>query len=154
MSLHTTSKSFSFPFLFFPVQLAKQKPVFKYLPAPSISTASHLRAVVSLICSPGETTAYKQHANPSIYQHLKSVKSVFHLNPESLFFPFPETLETTDHTHTDGHTHPHARYPVMSRVTHVPHRGESSVLRANRLIMMPIHYQELQRPCHCFPFIH
>lgn len=76
-----------FSFSFFPVQLAKQKPVFKYLPAPSISTASHLRAVVSLICSPGETTAYKQHANPSIYQHLKSVKSVFHLNPESLFFP-------------------------------------------------------------------
>lgn len=100
----------------------------------------------------------KQHANPSIYQHLKSGNPVsltwIRLNgPFGESISFPET-PTADHTHADRHTHAYTRYPVVPYVTHVPHGGESSVPRANRLIMMPIHYQALQRPYHCFPFIH
>ena len=96
----------------------------------------------------------KQHANLTIYQHLKSGNPDLNLNhvewSSSESVSFPET-PTTDHTHWQthscAHTHTHLVVPC---VTHVPHRGESSVPRANRLIMMPIHYQALQRPLPLF----
>ncbi|XP_078811941.1 ribosome-recycling factor, mitochondrial isoform X2 [Oryzias latipes] len=58
---------------------------------------------------------------------------------------FPETTHALKVTHT--------RYCVRSRFNHVPHRGESSALTANRLIMMPIHYQALKSLYQCFSFI-
>lgn len=79
-------------------------------------------------------------SNMQIYQNLKSENPVINLSQAEWSFgesvSFPQT-STTDHTRR------HTRYPVVPCVTHVPHRGESSVPRANRLIMMPIHYRAL-----------
>lgn len=136
--------------------LLQQKTVFAVSSTTFCFPTSHLLWTWEVwfhlfVLSCGDIT--KHHANLSIYQHHKSGNPVFNLNQSEWSFgksvSFPET-PTTDHTHADRHTHAHTRYPVVPYVTHVPHRGESSVPRANRLIMMPIHYQALQRPLPLF----
>lgn len=89
-----------------------------------------------------------------VFINITNLKILNHAEWSSGEFISQKLWLQTTHTPTDTLVHTHARYPIVPYITHVPHRGESSVSRVNRLIMMPIHYQALGRPLHCFPFIH
>lgn len=115
-----------------------------------------LSGVVSPLCPP----LNRKHKTTCKSNYL-SVSQIWKSSPqpESCWTVFqwvyflPRNSDHRPHTLTDTLMRVQT-YLVVPYVTHVPHRGGSSVPRANRLIMMPIHYQALQRPYHCFPFIH